>query len=101
MAGLARRVHDNSVLKEKFDKLVDEDSSLPGNRRALTCRVPTRWNTDFACLFSHFYFRDIIEQLTAIPSLNLKTYRLSPEQWKMAEDVQEVLMVWILTASHI
>ncbi|KAF8961226.1 hypothetical protein BDZ97DRAFT_1664494, partial [Flammula alnicola] len=36
----------------------------------------------------------VIEQLTAIPSLNLKKYRLSAEQWKMAEDVWEILLLF-------
>lgn len=71
------------------------DQSLEGNRRALARRVPTRWNSDLDCLLSHFYFREVIQQLTAVSSNNLQAYRLTPEQWKMAEDVREVLLVRI------
>ncbi|KAF8958350.1 hypothetical protein BDZ97DRAFT_1668665 [Flammula alnicola] len=93
VSGLARRVHDSSTLKEKFDKLVSDTDSLKGNRQALIHRVPTRWNSDLDCLLSHFYFKEVIEQLTAIQSLGLKKYSLSSEQWKMAEDVREILLV--------
>ncbi|KAF8960256.1 hypothetical protein BDZ97DRAFT_1666176, partial [Flammula alnicola] len=94
VAGLARRVHDSSPLKEKFDQLVVDDLELKGDQRALTRRVPTRWNSDLACLMSHFHFKEIVEQLTSISSLKLKSYRLSAEQWKMAEDVREVLLLF-------
>ena len=93
MAGLARRIHDSPTLKEKFDKLVETDDSLQGNRRALARRVPTRWNSDLDCLLLHFYFCDVIETMTATPSLNFQAYRLTEEQWKVAEDVCEVLLV--------
>lgn len=36
VAGLARRVHDNAVLKEKFERLVSADEELHGQQRALT-----------------------------------------------------------------
>ncbi|KJA15693.1 hypothetical protein HYPSUDRAFT_148731 [Hypholoma sublateritium FD-334 SS-4] len=102
VAGLARRVHDSSTLKEKFDKLVSETESLEGNRTALVRRVPTRWNSDLDCLLAHFYFKEVIEQLTAIPSLGLKHYSLSDSQWKLAEDVREILLVRanILLSGH-
>ena len=93
VAGLARRVHDNAVLKEKFEKLVSADEELHDQWRALTRQVPTRWNYDLECLDAHFYFRDIIEQLTAISSNGLQAYRLTHEQWEIASDVQEVLLV--------
>lgn len=86
-------MHDSATIHERFDKLVADDSELQGSRRALARRVPTRWNSDLDCLLSHFYFRDVIEQLTATSSLNLKAYRLSAAQWNIAEDVREVLLV--------
>lgn len=95
MAGLARRVHDSATLREKFDRLVADDEELQGTRRTLTRRVPTRWNSDLQCILSHLYFKEVIEQLTATPSLNLKAYRLSSDQWSIAEDVSEVLYVCI------
>lgn len=35
VSGLARRVHDGTTLKEKFDKLVEADDSLEGDKTAL------------------------------------------------------------------
>ncbi len=52
MAGLAHRVHDSSPLKEKFNKLVAEDETLKENHQALSCCVPTHWNSDLECLLS-------------------------------------------------
>ena len=93
VAGLACHVHDNAVLKEKFEKLVSADEELHGQRRALTRQVPTWWNYDLECLDAHFYFCDIIEQLTAVSSNGLQAYHLTHEQWEIASDVQEVLLV--------
>ncbi|KAJ3500635.1 hypothetical protein NLJ89_g9707 [Agrocybe chaxingu] len=94
VAGLARRVHDASNLKERFDQMVKDDPALEGSQRSLTRRVPTRWNSDLDCLDSHFYFKDVVERLTAIASLKLSAYRLSEAQWKMAKDVVEVLLLF-------
>jgi hypothetical protein len=90
---LARRVHDGSTLKEKFDKLVEADTSLLGNKRALDRRVPTRWNSDLKCLEAHVYFKSPVQQLTAVASNKLQAYRLTDEQWDLAENLSEVLAV--------
>jgi len=93
VAGPACHVHDNAVLKEKFERLVSANAELHGQWRALTWWVPTQWNHDLECLDAHFYFCDIIKQLTAISSNGLQPYHLIPEQWEIASDVQEVLLV--------
>jgi hypothetical protein len=93
VAGLARRVHDNSTLKEKFDTLVSNDKDLPGDKTALDRRVTTRWNSDLTCLNAHLYFRSPIEQLTGAAVNNLRAYRLSEEQWDLAETLSSILEV--------
>jgi hypothetical protein len=93
VAGLARRVHDGSTLKEKFDKLVEDDEDLKGSKMALIRRVPTRWNSDFNCLGSHVHFKNAIQQLTAVATNKLEAYRLTSEQWELADELLEVLEV--------
>ncbi|KAF5315255.1 hypothetical protein D9619_006958 [Psilocybe cf. subviscida] len=96
VAGLARRVHDSPTTNEKFQELITNsyDPDTRGGPRSLTRRVPTRWNSDLACLESHMYFRDIIEELTSIRSLKLAPYTLSAEQWEIASDVHQVLLLF-------
>jgi len=79
VAGLARRVHDTSTLKEKFDTLVSNDKDFSGDETALDCRVPTRWNSDLTCLDAHLYFKSPIEQLTGAAVNKLQAYRLSDD----------------------
>ena len=43
------------------------------------------------CLAAHLHFRNIVEAMTGVSGNKLKAYRLSEEQWKLADDVQEVL----------
>jgi len=93
VAGLARRVHDVSSLKEKFDKLVQDDKQLDGDKRMLDRRVTTRWNTDLQCLDAHVYFKNSVQQLTAVAANKLQAYRLSDKQWELAELLVEVLEV--------
>ena len=93
VAGLARRVHDASALKEKFDTLVTNNKDLPGDKTMLDRRVPTRWNSDLACLDAHLYFRSPIEQLTGAAVNKLQAYRLSDSQWDLAETLSAVLEV--------
>jgi hypothetical protein len=88
-------VHDNSTLNEKFQDLIDKDSDLKSNKRALDQCVPTRWNSDLDCLAAHLHFKNTIQSITAVTENKLKPYRLSDEQWDLVEDVQEVLKVWI------
>lgn len=95
VSGLARHVHDNSTLKEKFDTLVSNDKDLPGDKTALDRRVPTRWNSDLTCLDAHLYFRSPVEQLTGAAINKLQAYRLSEEQWNLAETLSAILEVII------
>jgi hypothetical protein len=93
VAGLARRVHDSATLKEKFDKLVQEDDELEGSKKALDHRVTTWWNSDLTCLEAHVHFKNVIQQLTGVATNKLQAYRLSNQQWGLADDLIEVLMV--------
>jgi hypothetical protein len=93
VAGLARRIHDGSTLKEKFDKLVQNDENLAGSKTALDRRVPTRWNSDFSCLDAHVHFKNVIQQLTGVAANKLQAYRLTNPQWEMADELLEVLEV--------
>lgn len=95
MAGLARRVHDSPTLQEKFEKLVDAQTDFDhGQKRTLTRRVPTRWNSDLACLAAHIYFETPVKQLTSDSSNKLKQYALTEQQWKLAKQLSEVLEVF-------
>ena len=93
MSGLARRVHDNSTLKQEFDNLVHKNTTLEGFKAALAQRVPTRWNSDFDCLIAHLHFRTEVEKLTGVTANRLQAYRLTNEQWNMAEDLRDALQV--------
>jgi len=55
--------------------------------------VPTRWNADFDCLAAHLHFKSVIQSMTGVSDNKLKAYRLTEEQWELAEDVEEVLKV--------
>ncbi|KAF9471507.1 hypothetical protein BDN70DRAFT_819934, partial [Pholiota conissans] len=94
VCGLGRKVHDVGHLTERFKNMVSDDPEVAGTQRTLTRRVATRWNSDLKCLDAHFFFRNIVEQLTAIESLKLRAYQLSDDQWKMSEDVNEVLLLF-------
>lgn len=94
VAGLARRVHDSPTLQEKFEKLVDAQTDFDsGQKRTLTRRVPTRWNSDLACLSAHIAFETPVKQLTSDSSNKLKQYALTEDQWKLAKQLSEVLEV--------
>lgn len=93
VAGLARRCHDSATLQEKFERLVAAQDSLEGQKSALDRRVPTRWNSDFACLAAHILFRTPVQQLVGDPKNGLSAYRLTEAQWALAEELSGVLEV--------
>lgn len=65
-------------------------NSTSGQKVALDRRVPTRWNSDLACLAAHVKFETPVKQLT---SDGLSEYALSDAQWKLAKQLCEVLEV--------
>ncbi|KAJ7019651.1 hypothetical protein C8F04DRAFT_975384 [Mycena alexandri] len=91
VAGLARRVHDSPTLQEKFEKLVEANAAESGQKVALDRRVPTRWNSDLACLASHVHFERPVKQLTQD---NLEEYALTAAQWKLAKELCQALQVF-------
>ncbi|KAJ7841983.1 hypothetical protein B0H13DRAFT_1648942 [Mycena leptocephala] len=90
VAGLARRVHDSATLQNKFEKLIAANASA-GQKVALDRRVPTRWNSDLACLAAHVQFEIPVKQLTCD---GLTEYALSESQWKLAKQLCEVLEIF-------
>ena len=92
---MARRVHDSPTLQETFEKLVDAQIDHSGQQRSLSRRVPTRWNSDLACLAAHIEFATPVKQLTSSDS-SLKKYALSDAQWTLAKQLAEVLEVILL-----
>ncbi len=95
MAGLARRVHDVSVLNQDFvDRVANsKDSEIADSQHALARRVPTRWNSDFDCLDAHVFFKDTVQAMTGVRANKLTAYRLDDEQWELADEILEVLKV--------
>ncbi|TEB34431.1 hypothetical protein FA13DRAFT_1753516 [Coprinellus micaceus] len=94
VSGLARRVHDSAVLKERFDNLVAGDPTQNGMKHSLDRRVPTRWNSDHACLKAHLHFRKQVEQLTGLSENKLHAYRLTDGQWTITKELVEALAIF-------
>ncbi|KAH8116611.1 hypothetical protein DFH11DRAFT_1506311 [Phellopilus nigrolimitatus] len=94
VAGLAKKVHDSGTLKEKFDNLVEANREFTGHKRALDRRVSTRWNSEFACIEAHFFFRTVIEQLTGTAANKLQSFRLNDRQWIIAQHLCDVLAIF-------
>ncbi|KAF8987428.1 hypothetical protein BDQ17DRAFT_1258553 [Cyathus striatus] len=92
VAGLACKVHDSTTLKEKFDALVLADPEFKGTPKVLEQQAPTHWNSDLNCLQSHIYFQEVVKQLTV--GSDLKGFHLSEEQWNLAQEVEEVLLLF-------
>ena len=44
-------------------------------------------------LYSHLYFKSVIQSMTAVSEIKLRAYHLSEEQCSLAEDLQAVLAV--------
>lgn len=93
VAGLARRVNDIADTQQRFVELVERDPEVQGTQRTLSRRVPTRWNSDLHCLLAHFYFQDVVDELTSSPAAKLTAFHLTDDQWRIAEEVKEVLLV--------
>ncbi|KAJ6507332.1 hypothetical protein C8R47DRAFT_1037152 [Mycena vitilis] len=97
VAGLAKKVHDSGTIAERFNALVDNakaSGSLKTDKSALDRRCPTRWNCDFTCLEAHTILRGPVEQLTATSELKLSSFRLTDAQWKLSEEVTDVLSLF-------
>ena len=62
-----------------FHKILS--SSQPQGLHLLNMFPPT--------LYSHLYFKSVIQSMTAVSENELETYHLSEEQWALAEDKGE------------
>ncbi|KAG2336199.1 hypothetical protein BDR05DRAFT_897048 [Suillus weaverae] len=90
IAGLARKLHDNATLQEKFEKIVVFKRGEDTHKRRLDRRVPTRWNSDFACLSAHLFFKDEVKIFTTSEN-KMSDYALTELQWGLAEHLVPVL----------
>jgi hypothetical protein len=63
------------------------------SRRMMPRDVSTRWNSTFDMLHFAIEFRPAIDTMTAKRDLDLRKYELSPEEWKTATELRDVLKV--------
>ncbi|KAG2363135.1 hypothetical protein BDR07DRAFT_1283122, partial [Suillus spraguei] len=92
IAGLARKLHDNPTLQERFERTVIFNRGKDGaHKRHLDRRVATRWNSDFACLCAHLFFKDEVKIFMSASDNDLSDYVLTAAQWKLAEHLVPVL----------
>ncbi|KAF9043281.1 hypothetical protein BJ165DRAFT_1348251 [Panaeolus papilionaceus] len=96
VAGFARRIHDSTTLNTQFLELVSnsKDPKVQSNKRALDRCVPTCWNSDFDCLSAHVHFKSVIQSMTGVSANKLQRYRLTEVQWQLADDINEVLVLF-------
>lgn len=91
--GLARKLNESQPVQLEFERLVNSNNT---QRRTLTRRVPTRWNTDFAALKSHVMFKkEVLQLIAANPTL--KKFMLADKQWVLAKHLADVLVVRSIT----
>ncbi|KAL1743062.1 hypothetical protein HDZ31DRAFT_41814, partial [Schizophyllum fasciatum] len=97
VAGLARRLNDSpSSLKPSWlDSLTSKGGDLPHNKETLSRRVATRWNSTCDCLNDHLLLKPVVMDFTDKTELKLKAYRLTPDQWDLAQQLHELLKVFI------
>ena len=63
--------------------------------------VATRWNSTFDMLQFALRYRTPLDDLTGIREMKLRSYELSEEEWKIAEQLAGVLDVsYIYTSKH-
>jgi len=91
VAGLMCCLHNSTTLQEKFEKLIEDDLDLDGNKTALDHCVPTHWNTDLSCLNARIYLKNPVQQLMAAAVNKLQNYQLMDKQWDLADDLVDVL----------
>ncbi|QRV91935.1 hypothetical protein RhiJN_19953 [Ceratobasidium sp. AG-Ba] len=101
VAGLARRVDESTSLTISFHEAILLFPALKDSgRKALSRRVPTRWNSDHHASDDHIYFRQPIQWLMGRSESKLQHYRLKEDQWPLAEEWNEALEVFEVPTAH-
>jgi len=55
--------------------------------------VSTRWNSTYDMLEFAIRYRVVIDAMTAVSEYNLRKYELVSTEWKIATELQDILMV--------
>ena len=71
--------------------LATASKEVTGNQTSLVCQVPTCWNSEKDCVDTHCHLKPIVLLITGNPKL--KPFKLSDEQWALAEELRDVLNV--------
>ncbi|KAF7319243.1 Dimer-Tnp-hAT domain-containing protein [Mycena chlorophos] len=91
VTGLAKKTHDSNTVAAAFAQIVADDNTLTSDIRVLATRCQSRWNTDYDSLDSFLKLKGPVAKLLQSPDFNLKVYRLSSDQWPLAQDLHDVL----------
>jgi hypothetical protein len=55
--------------------------------------VATRWNSTYDMLDFALEYRQAIDSMTAARAFDLRKYELGPDEWKIGEELHDVLKV--------
>ena len=63
----------------------------------MPCDVSTWWNSTYEMLQFAIEYRDALDKIMGEKELNLRAYEMDNEEWEIAEQLSEVLKVYILS----
>ena len=77
----------------RMAKASQEKGNKPLGLRVMPRDVATRWNSTYEMLDFAYKYRKAYNEITANRNMNLRTYELSNEDWKIVKDLATVLKV--------
>ena len=82
--------NSSTLILPRWTKILEE---LELNDRMMPRDVSTRWNSTFDMLKFAIEYRLAIDTITAERDMKLRNYELGKEEWKVAEELCDVLKV--------
>ena len=82
--------NSSTLILPRWTKILEE---LELNDRMMPRDVSTRWNSTFDMLKFAIEYRLAIDTITAEHDMKLRNYELGKEEWKVAEELCDVLKV--------
>ena len=81
-----------SVLKQHAE-LSNEADEKPLSICMMPCNISTRWNSTFDMIQFAIAYREPLNDLTGCRAMKLRDYELMEDEWKIAEQLLDVLDV--------
>ena len=86
-------INSTTILLPAWCKAIENADSSELQQHNMPCDVQTCWNLTYNMLSFALKYKQVVKSMTETRELDLRKLELSPEEWKLVQQLADILKV--------